>query len=129
VRSVVRGLLANENKGSTTLGGLVGEIRGLTGGRNNRLYACRVGDREICVKRYVRDGARRVQHEWAALTVLSALGIDAAPQPLHYEPRPDPALVMTLLAGTPLGGASLNVEQSGRLPRYSTRCTRSSQAG
>jgi len=110
VRSVVGNLLAGEETTLVT-SVAVGDIRRLAGGRNNHLYACQVGPREICVKLYRRDATRRAKHEWAALTILSNLGFDAAPEPLYYEPTHSPALAMSLLPGDPLGGSSLSNDQ------------------
>jgi len=106
VRSVVGNLLADYEM---TLA--VGDIRRLTGGRNNNLYACQVGPREICVKLYLRDSTRRAKHEWAALTILSCFGFDAAPEPLYYESTHGPAVAMSLLPGDSLGGSSLSNDQ------------------
>lgn len=86
-------------------------LRRLAGGRNNQLYACQTGEREVCVKIYRKDSARRASHEWAALTALSHAGFDAAPEPLYYEAFRGPVVVMTLLPGVPLSGAPLDAGQ------------------
>ena len=110
VRSVVGNLLTSDEATLVT-SAAVGDIRRLTGGRNNHLYACRIGPREICVKLYLRDGARRARHEWAALTLLAGLGFDAAPEPLYYERNHSPAMAISLLPGDSLGGFSLGNDQ------------------
>ena len=109
VRSLARRLLSSPDHPHQPP--TIGRVRGLSGGRNNRLFACQTDDGEVCVKLYLRDGVRRARHEWAALSVLAAAGIDAVPHPIGVQLSPTPAVAMTLLPGHPQGGAPLTVEQ------------------
>lgn len=82
-------------------------LRPLTGARNNHVYAWTDPDAgEVCLKLYRVDECRRVEREWAALTLLIEHGIEEVPRPLHLFPSATrPAIAMTMVAGTPLPGA------------------------
>lgn len=78
-------------------------LRPLTGGRSNTVYAWSdplVG--ATCIKLYDRvDDRRRIEREWAALTLLAAHGVDGAPAPLWIDRAPcATAIGMTALPGT-----------------------------
>lgn len=79
-------------------------LRPLGGARNNHVYAWAAPDvGEVCLKLYRVDERRRAEREWAALGLLAAHGINEAPQPLSAFPSAiRPAIVMTMVAGTPL---------------------------
>ncbi|MGW5689331.1 aminoglycoside phosphotransferase family protein [Nonomuraea sp. NPDC003754] len=79
------------------------EVRPLTGGRQNHVYAARVAGTQICIKIYKIDDLRRAEREWAALNLLADHGCSQAPAPLWCDlSSPQPAVGMTLLHGTPL---------------------------
>jgi Ser/Thr protein kinase RdoA (MazF antagonist) len=90
--------------------------RRLNGGRNNPLYACEVAGESVCVKLH-RPNRQRARREWDALGLLAARGVGVAPQPLCYDPDDQPAMALSLLPGTGLGGASLTVAQVEALAR------------
>jgi hypothetical protein len=84
----------------------------LSGGRNNAAYACRLGDRDACVKVYRVDDRNRAQREWRALTALAELQYAEAPKPYGFDPDPVlPVVVMELVAGAPLGDQPLTAPQ------------------
>ncbi|MDX3097090.1 aminoglycoside phosphotransferase family protein [Streptomyces sp. ME19-03-3] len=80
-------------------------LRPLTGGFQNHVYAW--DDPEagpICIKVYAKGNhRRRVDREWAALTLLAEHQADGVPRPLWLDQHDEvPAIGMTLLKGTPL---------------------------
>ncbi|WP_328373339.1 aminoglycoside phosphotransferase family protein (plasmid) [Streptomyces sp. NBC_00445] len=81
-------------------------LRPLTGGFQNHVYA--MDDPEhgpICLKLYPKGNhRRRVEREWAALTLLAEHDVsDVVPRPLWLDNEDSvPAIGMTLLKGTPL---------------------------
>ncbi|WP_424862958.1 phosphotransferase [Streptomyces sp. MMS24-I29] len=80
-------------------------LRPLTGGFQNHVYAW--DDPEagpICVKLYAKGNhRRRLDREWAALTLLAEHDVDDVPRPLWLDNHDEvPAIGMTLLKGTPL---------------------------
>jgi hypothetical protein len=88
------------------------QLRRLPGGRNNAVYACRVGGRHVCVKVYRVDDRNRAEREWRALTALTALQLPEPPKPYGYDPDPAlPIVVMQLVAGAPLGDQPLTDRQ------------------
>ncbi|MFF1712256.1 phosphotransferase family protein [Streptomyces sp. NPDC058268] len=80
-------------------------LRPLTGGFQNHVYAWEDPDRgPICVKLYAKGNhRRRVEREWAALTLLAEHDVSDVPRPLWLDDDNSvPAIGMTLLNGTPL---------------------------
>ncbi|MFJ6020532.1 aminoglycoside phosphotransferase family protein [Nocardiopsis alba] len=80
-------------------------LRTLTGGLQNSVYAWEDPDNgPICIKLYTRENhRRRVEREWAALTLLAEHGVGDVPRPLWLDDDSDlPAIGMSLVAGTPL---------------------------
>jgi Ser/Thr protein kinase RdoA (MazF antagonist) len=80
-------------------------LRPLTGGLQNSVYAW--DDPEagpICLKLYAKGNhRRRVDREWAALTLLAEHDVSDVPRPLWLDHHDSvPAIGMTLLHGTPL---------------------------
>ncbi|MFF4205622.1 phosphotransferase family protein [Streptomyces sp. NPDC001668] len=80
-------------------------LRPLTGGFQNHVYAWddpRHGP--ICLKLYAKGNQRRrVDREWAALTLLAKHDVSDVPRPLWLDTSDSvPAIGMTLLKGTPL---------------------------
>lgn len=80
-------------------------LRPLTGGFQNHVYAWNDPDRgSICIKLYAKGNhRRRVDREWAALTLLAEHAASDVPRPLWCDNFDDvPAIGMTLLPGTPI---------------------------
>ncbi|WP_435110005.1 phosphotransferase [Nocardiopsis synnemataformans] len=79
-------------------------LRPLTGGLQNSVYAWEDPDHgPICIKLYTKGHhRRRVEREWAALTLLAEHEVDGVPRPLWLNDDSVPAIGMTLVAGTPL---------------------------
>lgn len=80
-------------------------LRPLTGGFQNHVYTWddpKAGP--ICIKLYAKGNhRRRVDREWAALTLLAEHHVDDVPRPLWLDQHHEvPAIGMTLLKGTPL---------------------------
>lgn len=82
--------------------------RGLTvnrvsGGHNNALYQVSSGRDQIACKLCVPDNRRRASQEYGALTVLTAAGLDLAPEPLWLDETciiaPYPAVLYRWLPG------------------------------
>ncbi len=87
-------------------------LQPLPGGYNNPLYRLRLDGRDLCLKLPVVDNRHRAQREWQTLTLLARRGRPLAPQPVWRAEHHDrPAILMTLLAGTSLGGTSLRPSQ------------------
>ena len=87
-------------------------LQPLTGGMNNQLYRLRHDGGDLCLKLHRVDHRHRADREWLTLTVLAGRGHPRAPHPVWRSDRDDhPAIVMTLAAGTPLGGACLQPPQ------------------
>jgi hypothetical protein len=77
----------------------------LAGGRQNAVYLWTPLDGpEAVIKLYYKtDDRRRLDREWAALTLLAAHGSRNVPAPLWIDPHPtEPAIGMTRLHGEPL---------------------------
>jgi aminoglycoside phosphotransferase len=75
-------------------------------------------EREVVVKRYVSYARGEPAREWRALRLLAEHAPGLAPEPLWADLDADPAVVeMSLLPGTPLGGAPLTQEQESALVR------------
>ncbi|MFC5183625.1 aminoglycoside phosphotransferase family protein [Actinomadura harenae] len=80
-------------------------LRPLAGGFQNHVYAWDDPDHgPICIKLYAKGNhRRRVDREWAALTLLAEHGVRGVPRPLWLNSNENvPAIGMTLLNGTPL---------------------------
>lgn len=80
-------------------------LRPLTGGFQNAVYAWDdPATGPSCLKLFPKGNhRRRVDREWAALTLLAEHGVADVPRPLWRDDRDGvPAIGMTLLAGTPL---------------------------
>lgn len=79
-------------------------LRPLTGGLQNHVYAWHDPDHgPICIKLYTKGNhRRRVEREWAALTLLAEHEVSDVPRPLWLDDDSVPAIGMSLLAGTPL---------------------------
>ncbi|MFF8992474.1 aminoglycoside phosphotransferase family protein [Streptomyces sp. NPDC014983] len=80
-------------------------LRPLTGGFQNHVYAWEDPEAgPICVKLYAKGNhRRRVDREWAALTLLAEHDVRDVPRPLWLDQHDTiPAIGMTLLKGTPL---------------------------
>jgi hypothetical protein len=74
------------------------DLRPLTGGRNNDVFAWNSPDGEICIKLYTKTDRRRVEREWHGLTHVAPLG--CAPTPLWLDQHPEQSAVgMTLIPG------------------------------
>jgi hypothetical protein len=87
-------------------------LRRLPGGRNNTVYACRVGEQHACVKLYRVDDRNRAEREWGTLSALTALQLPEPPKPYGYDPDPSlPIVVMQFVAGAPLGDTPLTDRQ------------------
>lgn len=81
------------------------QIRPLTGGMNNAVYAVETSSGPACCKVYRVDGRDRAGREWRALNLLAKLRPGLAPAPLYIDPHPEqPAVVMELAPGSPLRG-------------------------
>ncbi|MEU7802529.1 aminoglycoside phosphotransferase family protein [Micromonospora arborensis] len=79
-------------------------LRPLAGGLQNDLYlwASPHGE-DVVIKLYVKTDRRRVQREWAALTLLAPHQLGIVPAPLWIdEAQVEPAIGMTRLHGQPL---------------------------
>ncbi|WP_232667878.1 aminoglycoside phosphotransferase family protein [Pseudonocardia sp. TRM90224] len=77
----------------------------LAGGLQNHVYAWESpADGPICLKLYVKGNhRRRVEREWAALTLLAKHDVSGVPRPLWSDNEDSiPAIGMTLLPGTSL---------------------------
>lgn len=86
-------------------------LRPLTGGFQNGVYAWDEPDRgPICLKLYTKGNhRRRVEREWAALTLLAQHEISDVPRPLWLDDDHSvPTIGTSLIAGTPI------IESSGR---------------
>ncbi|MFI0418646.1 phosphotransferase family protein [Spongiactinospora sp. 9N601] len=95
-------------------------LRPLTGGRNNLVYGRADSGHETCMKLYKVDERRRVDREWAALTLMAENDIDQVPIPLWYDPDPrSPAIGMTMVPGKHLD--STDVSQLKALATAHTR--------
>ncbi|MEV4753658.1 aminoglycoside phosphotransferase family protein [Micromonospora sp. NPDC049559] len=84
-------------------------LRPLSGGRQNHVYLWTPhGGPEVVVKLYHKaDDRRRVDREWAALSLLATHRVRDVPVPLWIDPDPNlPALGMTPLHGEPLCDAA-----------------------
>lgn len=80
-------------------------LRPLTGGFQNGVYVWADPDRgPICIKLYTKGNhRRRVEREWAALTLLAEHEVSDVPRPLWLDDDHSvPAIGMSLIAGTPL---------------------------
>lgn len=80
-------------------------LRPLTGGFQNGVYAWDDPDRgPVCIKLYTKGNhRRRVEREWAALTLLAEHEVSSVPRPLWLDDDHSvPAIGMSLIAGTPL---------------------------
>jgi Ser/Thr protein kinase RdoA (MazF antagonist) len=80
-------------------------LRPLTGGFQNHVYAWDDPDRgPTCLKLYTKSNhRRRVEREWASLTLLAEHKVSDVPRPLWLDnDNSVPAIGMSLLAGTPL---------------------------
>lgn len=86
-------------------------VRALDGGRNNSIFGCRLGEREVCVKHHRSDGRQRARREWETLVVLAERRGDLAPEPLAYDAGPPEMTAMTLVPGERMDGACLSAEQ------------------
>jgi hypothetical protein len=87
------------------------DLRPLTGGRNNHVYAWTGPGGEICIKLYRKnDERRRIEREWHALNTLAQHSTTTftptplcTPTPLWRDEHPDqPAIGMSLVPGTPI---------------------------
>jgi Ser/Thr protein kinase RdoA (MazF antagonist) len=80
-------------------------LRRLTGGMQNATYLWTPPDGRAAtvIKIYSRTDRRRVEREWAALTLLAPHDLGTVPAPLWHDPAPEhPAIGMTVLHGEPL---------------------------
>jgi hypothetical protein len=90
-------------------------LRPLNGGRTNHVYAWAAPQTGPCVVKVFptdhrrradawrrTEQRRRIEREWAALTLLADHQIGGVPRPLWVLPGPVAAIGMTLVAGTPL---------------------------
>ena len=84
-------------------------VRRVTGGANNALYRVEAGGHQYACKLCVVDERQRARHEYGALRLLQAVGLDLAPQPLRLDEScavvPYPVVVYRWLPGAPLGPA------------------------
>jgi Ser/Thr protein kinase RdoA (MazF antagonist) len=75
-------------------------------------------ERGVVIKRFVQYGRGEPAREWRALVLLAEHAPGLAPEPLWADlDAEQPVVEMSLLPGTPLGGAPLTPEQESALVR------------
>ena len=84
-------------------------VRRVTGGANNALYRVEADGHQYACKLCVADERQRARHEYGALRLLQAVGLDLAPRPLGLDEScavvPYPVVVYRWLPGAPLSSA------------------------